>query len=58
MHIEQSKRRAEVFLPISDDLTEMLTQQKEDFGFQQYVAPRTKPYKGSTSLIHYISYLY
>ena len=46
MHIEQSKRRAEVFLPISDDLTEMLLQQREDFGFQQYVAPRTKPYKG------------
>ena len=46
MHIEQSKRRAEVFLPISDSLCEMLTQQKEDYGFQQYVAPYTKPSKG------------
>lgn len=46
MHIEQSKRRAEVFLPISDGLTKMLLQQKQDFGFQEYVAPRTKPYRG------------
>ena len=46
MHIEQSKRRAEVFLPISDSLCEMLTQQKEDYGFQEYVAPCTKPFKG------------
>ena len=46
MHIEQSKRRAEVFLPISDDLCEMLVQQKEDYGFQKYVAPCTKPSMG------------
>jgi len=46
MHIEQSKRRAEVFLPVSDDLGEMLTQQKQDYGFQEYVAPCTKPSKG------------
>ena len=46
MHIEQSKRRAEVFLPISDELTEMLVQQKQDFGFQQYIAPQTKPIRG------------
>ena len=46
MHIEQSKRRAEVFLPISDDLNAMLVQQKEDFGFQEYVAPEVKPIGG------------
>ena len=46
MHIEQSKRRAEVFLPISDELLSMLKQQNEEFGFQDYVAPRTKAFKG------------
>ena len=46
VHIEQSKRRAEVFLPIDDSLGEMLVQQKEDFGFQPYVAPRVRPVGG------------
>lgn len=46
VHIEQSKRRAEVFLPIDDDLLDMLDQQKEDFGFQQWVAPRPYPVGG------------
>jgi len=46
MHIEQSKRRAEVFLPISDDLCAMLKQQNLEFGFQPYIAPRTKAFKG------------
>ena len=46
VHIEQSKRRAEVFLPISDDLMEMLVQQEEEFGFQPYVAPMTTPIGG------------
>ena len=46
MHLVQSKRRAEVFLPISDDLHYMLTQQKADFGFQDYVAPYPKPERG------------
>ena len=32
--LEQSKRRADVFLPITDNLTAMLKEQKEDFGFQ------------------------
>ena len=45
-HIEQSKRRAEVFLPISDELHAMLVQQNEDFGFQEYVAPRPRPIHG------------
>jgi integrase len=47
VHIEQSKRRAEVFLPIDDDLLDMLRQQHDDFGFQQYVAPRPQPIGGS-----------
>jgi integrase len=44
--IEQSKRRAEVHLPIEDDLFEMLVQQEQDFGFQPYVVPRPYPIKG------------
>ena len=40
VHILQSKRRAEVYLPVSDELLEMLEQQREDFGFQEYIAPR------------------
>jgi integrase len=46
VHILQSKRRAEVYLPISDDLMDMLEQQHEDFGFQEYVAPRPYPIQG------------
>ena len=46
MYLLQSKRRAEVFLPISDGLGEMLVQQKKDFGFQPYVAPRVRPVRG------------
>ena len=45
--ITQSKRNAEVHLPISADLCQMLRQQKEDFGFQQYVVPRVKPRAGA-----------
>jgi integrase len=44
--LEQSKRRSKVFLPISDDLYEMLLEQKADFGFQRYVAPNIKPIQG------------
>tara|TARA_A100001011_G_scaffold387072_1_gene464222 strand:+ start:1183 stop:2268 length:1086 start_codon:yes stop_codon:yes gene_type:complete len=46
LHLEQSKRRSRVFLPIGDELYEMLLQQKADFGFQQYVAPSIKPVQG------------
>lgn len=46
VQIEQSKRKAEVHLPIDDDLFEMLKEQHEDFGFQKYVAPRPFPYRG------------
>lgn len=47
MDLTQSKRKAEVHLPISTSLCEMLRQQKEDFGFQQYVAPRVTPSAGA-----------
>jgi len=46
LSIEQSKRRAEVHLPIEDDLFDMLSQQHKDFGFQEYVAPYYKPKNG------------
>ena len=44
--LEQSKRNAEVFLPISGELIEMLHDQHKDFGFQQYVAEAIKKWKG------------
>ena len=47
MDLTQSKRNAEVHLPISVSLCNMLRQQKEDFSFQDYVAPRVKPRTGS-----------
>lgn len=47
LDITQSKRNAEVHLPIASDLCKMLQQQKEDFGFQEYVAPRVKPRAGA-----------
>jgi len=46
LNLEQSKRRSKVYLPISDDLYEMLSQQKEDYDFQKYVAPNIKPIDG------------
>jgi integrase len=46
VYIEQSKRKAEVHLPIEEDLFEMLKQQEQDFGFQKYVAPRPNPVNG------------
>ena len=47
LDLTQSKRNAEVHLPISHGLCSMLRQQKEDFGFQEYVAPRVKPRAGA-----------
>jgi integrase len=49
MDYEQSKRGADVHLPIGDSLVKMLKVQKEDFNFQEYVAPRTKPITGTYS---------
>ena len=46
LELEQSKRRSDVSLPISDNLTAMLRQQKADFGFQEYVAPHPQPVQG------------
>lgn len=37
--IKQKKRGATVILPIDEDLREILLQQKEDYDFQDYVAP-------------------
>lgn len=45
----QSKRGVDVHIPISDNLTTMLIQQKKDFGFQDYVAPRVNPRAGAYS---------
>jgi integrase len=39
LYLEQSKRRSKVELPISEDLRQMLIQQKADVGRQPYVAP-------------------
>ena len=39
LHLEQSKRRAVVHLPISDDLMYVLEQQNGAFDWQPYVAP-------------------
>ena len=39
LNLEQSKRGATVHLPISDNLLEMLIQQKDEYDFQKYVAP-------------------
>tara|TARA_R100000353_G_C6510312_1_gene196480 strand:+ start:1980 stop:2927 length:948 start_codon:yes stop_codon:yes gene_type:complete len=39
LHLEQSKRRAVVHLPISDDLMYVLKQQNGSFDWQPYVAP-------------------
>ena len=46
LDLQQSKRRAAVSLPISNELANMLAQQHEDFGFQKYVAPMITPVKG------------
>jgi integrase len=47
LELEQSKRRADVTLPISDSLLHMIKEQKKDFGFQTYVAPHPRPVDGT-----------
>ena len=47
LNLEQSKRRATVHLPISKELLDMLVQQKNDYNFQEYVAPIPKAIKGA-----------
>lgn len=50
LDMTQSKRGAEVHLPISASLCAMLRQQKEDFGeLSPYVAPRVRPRAGRYS---------
>ncbi len=46
LRLLQSKRGAEVQLPISDALHDMLTEQQQDFDFQKYVAPMPSPKGG------------
>ena len=46
LDLEQSKKRAEVHLPIKDSMYRMLEQQRKDFGFQKYVAPHPYPRGG------------
>lgn len=45
--LEQSKRGAEVHLPISDPLMHVLKQQHETFGFQALVTPQVYPSDGA-----------
>jgi len=47
LELEQSKRGEDVFLPIQGGLVDMLRQQQNDFGFQDYVAPRVEPRAGA-----------
>ena len=47
LQLEQSKRGEDVFLPIQGGLVDMLRQQQNDFGFQDYVAPRVEPRAGA-----------
>lgn len=44
--LTQSKRNADVHLPISKNLCNMLRNQKEEFGFQKYVAPKVNLDRG------------
>jgi len=46
LDLEQSKKRAEVHLPIKESMYRMLEQQRKDFGFQKYVAPHPYPRGG------------
>ena len=46
LRLLQSKRGAEVQLPISDELLDMLIEQRQDFDFQKYVAPMPSPKGG------------
>ena len=47
LDLEQSKKRAEVHLPININMFRMLEQQHKDFGFQEFVAPHPFPRSGS-----------
>ena len=51
--IKQTKRGATVQLPIEGKLDELLSQQKEDWGFQDYVLPYQRPSDGAYSVIEH-----
>ena len=51
--IKQTKRGATVQLPIEGKLYELLSQQKEDWGFQDYVLPYQRPSDGAYSVIEH-----
>ena len=59
LDLEQSKKRAEVHLPIHINMFRMLEQQHKDFGFQEYVAPHPFPRNGGYAMYNdkEISYL-
>ena len=50
LDLEQSKKRAEVHIPIRINMYKMLKQQYKDFGFQEYVAPHPYPRNGGYSI--------
>ena len=50
LDLEQSKRRAEVHIPITIHMYRMLEQQRKDFGFQEYVAPHPYPRNGGYAI--------
>ena len=45
--INQSKRGATVYLPIEKNIFDLLSQQKTDWGFQEYVIPHQRPSDGA-----------
>lgn len=47
LELEQSKRRARVSIPTHTGLRDMLSQQHNDFGWQQYIAPSPKKMNGT-----------
>ncbi len=51
--IKQTKRGATVQLPLEDKLEQLLLQQNEDWGFQDYVLPYQRPSDGAYSVIEH-----
>ena len=51
--IKQTKRGAPVPLPLEDKLEQLLLQQNEDWGFQDYVLPYQRPSDGAYSVIEH-----
>ena len=51
--IKQTKRGATVQLPLEDKIEQLLLQQSEDWGFQDYVLPYQRPSDGAYSVIEH-----